>query len=978
MVFFSLVLCFSGWQVSAADQGTSGELSSIEPSTSGPTWVQGPTEGTAIVAVRTGSAAGAGHVGVAFYNSFTGKWIAGGVEGYNSAGNIAQGDKNGGWYKEFNTKEEVIKEFFSDTLPDASTDYPGHAAYDKIKIIPVEKSYPGSASNKFVGIEDSGYLLTQNDCLGLTNDVLRAYGVPFPQYNPTYDPTILDLQKATIPNVYYFDLKGDTITEISKESWYASEEKSNQLVDVLGVGTPQWQETNPTDTLQSNTQKTSTAAFGAYSEGNPAVIEEEKSNQLVDLLGVGTPQWQETNPTDTLQSNTQETSTAAFDAYSEGRRLAAEAFAETYQSTEASTDIAQGLEPITQAIPTLYPTTSPPPDESNTKESDLGGVNFTSIKLNCISVSTDSSGGVNLDLILKGQKAEGTSPGINIQNATRIGATAFMTGLVVNDNKFWVNLNPWEMDRIIDEELGQSEVGRIMLEADLQMKRDFSNYGNPCANETGKALWSLLDKKREALVQQCMNKFPGEIKDINNVCFNPVTRHWIVPDKVYAYTNGTQIYIINASLSVNSEPVANHSSFQVNNQENRTLSKGCLEELNKSAKEYGEYDKELDDRMIQPYVVWDVNHGEKYEDLREVYVALALAQWYKSEITSHMDIFRESLGSSNSTMLKSIKPWSPNDIWDKFVYSFKNSEYKCWENTTTKIPKGTRTLSYRRSQGGINFASIRNYLIEINEIPLSVQDQIKRSILDGFVTEEKDVLFGKRLHFDPGQDNSVSGSKSLTNAVRLDPNLALEWYNKGTALSKQGKYDEAIQAYDEAIELDPKSFAAWTNKGTSLSKQGKYDEAVEAYNEAIRLDPKSAMAWNNKGTALSKQGKYDEAVTTYDEAIELDPKYFVAWTNKGTDLSNQGNYDEAIKAIDEAIRLDPKSAMAWNNKGTALSNQGNYDEAIKAIDEAIRLDPNLAIAWNSRGNVLNAQGKYDEAIKAIDEAVKLDSTKQKN
>ena len=101
-----------------------------------------------------------------------------------------------------------------------------------------------------------------------------------------------------------------------------------------------------------------------------------------------------------------------------------------------------------------------------------------------------------------------------------------------------------------------------MLEADLQMKRDFSNYGNPCANETGKALWNLLDKKREALVQQCMNKFPGEIKNIDNVRFRPVTRYWIIPDKVYAYSNGTQIYIINSTLTINSEPVANHSTFE--------------------------------------------------------------------------------------------------------------------------------------------------------------------------------------------------------------------------------------------------------------------------------------------------------------------------------------------------------------------------------------------------------------------------------
>ena len=37
--------------------------------------------------------------------------------------------------------------------------------------------------------------------------------------------------------------------------------------------------------------------------------------------------------------------------------------------------------------------------------------------------------------------------------------------------------------------------------------------------------------------------------------------------------------------------------------------------------------------------------------------------------------------------------------------------------------------------------------------------------------------------------------------------------------------------------------------------QGKYDEAIKAYDEAIRLDPNYAKAWNNKGNALDRPGQ---------------------------------------------------------------------------------------------------------------------------
>lgn len=396
----------------------------------------------------------------------------------------------------------------------------------------------------------------------------------------------------------------------------------------------------------------------------------------------------------------------------------------------------------------------------SSSESDLGGINFTSIKLNYISASTDQEGRINFDLLLKAEKAEGTRLGTSIINSTAISAAAFLTGLAVPDNKFLVCLDPKDPDRIIDEELAQSDVGRIMLEADLQMKKDIHYYDNPCANKTGKAQWDLLDTKREALVQKCMDKYPGEIENIYNVWFMPVTRFWIIPDKVYAYTNGTQIYIINATLTIESEPETDDSFVQINNQDIRTLSKGCLEELNKSAKEYGEYYKELNNRMILPYVIADVNHGEKYEDLRNVYVALALAQWYKSRVTPHMDIFRDSLESSRSIVLSALRPWNPKGIWDRYIYSYKNGEYKCWENTTTKTARGSHTEYRSRQAGGVSFGGIKDHMVEIETIPSEVHDQINSAIANGYVDEGIDVVFGNRLHVSSEEYNVITGSIS--------------------------------------------------------------------------------------------------------------------------------------------------------------------------------------------------------------------------
>ena len=241
---------------------------------------------------------------------------------------------------------------------------------------------------------------------------------------------------------------------------------------------------------------------------------------------------------------------------------------------------------------------------------------------------------------------------------------------------------------------------------------------------------------------------------------------------------------------------------------------------------------------------------------------------------------------------------------------------------------------------------------------------------------------------------------------RSSSNIANNWESKGEVLSRQGLYNEALDAFDEAIRFDSQFAAAWQGRGWVLSQLVRYEEAKEAYDEAIRIEPQKSNSWNGKGVALWHQGNLDEAISCFDMAIQLDPEHSAAWTNKGLILMNmyrieealqafngsilndpgyfpawfnkarillwQGKYDEAIQCYGAAILIAPDNAAAWNNKGVALYYLGRYDDAIQAFDEAIRCDPEVAGYWWDKGLALEALGKYDEAIQAFDEAIQRD------
>ncbi len=62
---------------------------------------------------------------------------------------------------------------------------------------------------------------------------------------------------------------------------------------------------------------------------------------------------------------------------------------------------------------------------------------------------------------------------------------------------------------------------------------------------------------------------------------------------------------------------------------------------------------------------------------------------------------------------------------------------------------------------------------------------------------------------------------------------------------------------------------------------GKYQFAIEDYNQAIALNPQDADAYNNRGYTYYLLKKYEEAMEDFNQAIALAPQYAKAYNNRG-------------------------------------------------------------------------------------------------
>lgn len=121
------------------------------------------------------------------------------------------------------------------------------------------------------------------------------------------------------------------------------------------------------------------------------------------------------------------------------------------------------------------------------------------------------------------------------------------------------------------------------------------------------------------------------------------------------------------------------------------------------------------------------------------------------------------------------------------------------------------------------------------------------------------------------------------------------WVNLSAVLWRLGRYGEAINAANEAIALDPELFLGWYNKALNLMSSGQYTAAISAYETALELKPTDANAWAGLGMTWRRLGKQPEALAALQKALELNPD----------NVQVQENLEAVMKAIAEAQANNP-------------------------------------------------------------------------
>jgi len=237
------------------------------------------------------------------------------------------------------------------------------------------------------------------------------------------------------------------------------------------------------------------------------------------------------------------------------------------------------------------------------------------------------------------------------------------------------------------------------------------------------------------------------------------------------------------------------------------------------------------------------------------------------------------------------------------------------------------------------------------------------------VTSDNDVAHNNLgyLCIDRGElDQAISHFESASRIRFHKPHThynvgsAFVQMNLADALARKGQSDDAMIHYGEAIKLVPNYADAYYNRGNVLFAAGRIDEAMTDWERALQLQPNDADAHTSMGNAFLRQGLLKEAIAHYEQASALAPddphsRINIAWVLATSSDASIRDGARAVEFAQKAVELsNAKDPKFLRTLAAAYAETGRFSEAIDVAQQAMDAatsQANLGVAHLLQGDI---------------------------
>ena len=271
----------------------------------------------------------------------------------------------------------------------------------------------------------------------------------------------------------------------------------------------------------------------------------------------------------------------------------------------------------------------------------------------------------------------------------------FLASLTIPEKDLWVNLSPYEKDRIVPQEFGQTEMGRDLLAEDYLLKQITASLIYP-ESQLGKAFW-------QKVYAQARAKY-----GTTNIPINTFNKVWIVPEKSVVYENAGTAFVLENHLKVMLEEDYLSLQKHMNNiipspSEGRAREGGINDNspppyLPPQGGGINALGSQIVRQIVIPALTKEVNEGKNFAQLRQVFYSLILATWYKKKIKD--SLLNKVYSNRNKIGGVNVSAGDKDKIYQEYLKAFKKGVYNYIKEEPDQITG--QTIPRKYFSGGVN------------------------------------------------------------------------------------------------------------------------------------------------------------------------------------------------------------------------------------------------------------------------------------
>ncbi len=258
----------------------------------------------------------------------------------------------------------------------------------------------------------------------------------------------------------------------------------------------------------------------------------------------------------------------------------------------------------------------------------------------------------------------------------------FLSFLTIPEEELWVNLSPYEKERIITPAFETTNAGRDMLVQDYVLKQLAASLTHP-DHTLGKIFWTKVFKRAQ--------KEYGRT-DIPINSFNKV---WVVPDKAVVFEENGSAFISESRLKV----LVEDDYLSIVKQGRPAFAgKDKIDRIS----------SDITREIIVPELEREVNEGKYFSPLRQMFNSLILAIWFKKRYKQHL-ISRVYVNQKKTSGIALSEQQIKEKIYAQYLKALKKGAYNFIRedhdaNSGEDVPR-------KYFSGGFSFAMTSTHVV---------------------------------------------------------------------------------------------------------------------------------------------------------------------------------------------------------------------------------------------------------------------------